>query len=135
MSDCLLCQIIAGNVPAEVVHEAPGALAFLDAFPAAPGHVLVVPRVHAPSLLDLPDSAVGDLFLSVKAVQAKVARALRPMGQNLGWNDGRPSGQHVLHLHVHILPRFSDGGRGIQALGTGCDRADLASLAAIIRAA
>ncbi|HTP51814.1 MAG TPA: HIT domain-containing protein [Anaeromyxobacteraceae bacterium] len=135
MSDCLFCQIAAGEVPAEVVLESPGALAFLDAFPAARGHVLVIPRVHAESLLDLPDSSVGDLFLSVKATQAMVAKALRPLGMNVGWNHGRPCGQHVLHLHVHVLPRFADGGRGVQALGSGGDRSEMAALAAAIRSA
>jgi histidine triad (HIT) family protein len=120
---------------AEVVHQAPGAVAFLDAFPAARGHVLVVPRSHAPTLLDLDDAAVGDLFGAVKAVQRKVEAALHPVAFNIGWNHGRAAGQHVFHLHVHVLPRFSEGGRGVQALGTGGDRAELAALAAAIRAA
>jgi histidine triad (HIT) family protein len=135
MSDCLFCQIIAGTVAAEVVHESPGAFAFLDAFPAARGHVLVVPRFHAPKLLDLPDPAIGDLFTAVKVVQGKLERALRPLGMNVGWNHGKPCGQHVFHLHVHVLPRFSEGGRGVQALGTGGDRSELPRLAAAIRAA
>lgn len=102
-------------------------------FPAARGHVLVVPRAHAPTLLDLDDAAVADLFLAVKAVQAKVQGALRPEGMNVGWNHGRAAGQHVHHLHVHVIPRFEGGGRGIQVMGTGGDRADLPAVAAAIR--
>jgi histidine triad (HIT) family protein len=135
MESCLFCRIASGAAAAELVHEAPGAVAFLDVHPAAPGHVLVVPRAHAPTLLDLEDAAVGDLFLAVKAVQRKVLAALRPAGFNVGWNHGRAAGQHVLHLHVHVLPRHADGGRGVQSLGAGGDRGKLAELAAAIRGA
>ncbi len=135
MADCIFCEILAGRIPAATVHETPHALAFLDVFPAARGHVLVVPRIHAPTLLDLDDAVVGDLFLAVKAVQGKVQRALSPKGMNVGWNHGLPAGQHVHHLHVHVLPRYEDGGRGIQVMGTGGDRNELPALAAAIRAA
>lgn len=134
MDDCPFCQIAAGKLTAEVVHESPGALAFLDVFPAARGHVLVVPRIHAPTLLELDDGAVGELFQTVKEVQRKVQAALRPLGFNLGWNHGRSAGQHVLHLHVHVLPRYAEGGRGVQSVGSGGDRRDLAAVAAAIRA-
>ena len=135
MSDCIFCEILAGRIAAEVVHESPGAVAFLDVFPAARGHVLVVPRGHAPTLLDLDDAAVGDLFLAVKAVQAKVQRALQPVGMNLGWNHGRAAGQHVHHLHVHVIPRYEDGGRGIQVMGTGGELSQVPMVAAAIRQA
>ena len=135
MADCIFCEILAGRVAAEVVHESSKALAFLDVFPAARGHVLVVPRAHVPTLLDLGDAAVGDLFLAVKAVQAKVQRALGPAGMNVGWNHGLAAGQHVHHLHVHVIPRFEDGGRGIQMMGSGGDRAELPAVAAAIRSA
>ncbi len=135
MPDCIFCEILAGRIAAEVVHETPGAVAFLDVFPAARGHVLVVPRIHAPTLLDLAGAAVGDLFLAVKAVQAKILRALQPVGMNVGWNHGRAAGQHVHHLHIHVIPRFEDGGRGIQVMGTGGDRAELPTVAAAIRKA
>jgi histidine triad (HIT) family protein len=135
MNDCLFCRIVEGKVPAAVVHESPGAVAFLDAFPATRGHVLVVPRLHAPTLLDLDESVIGELFKTVSEVQRKVQKALQPLGMNVGWNHGKPAGQHVFHLHVHILPRFQEGGRGIQALGAGGDRGELAVLAGLIREA
>jgi histidine triad (HIT) family protein len=135
MERCPFCRIAAGEVAAELVHEAPGAIAFLDAHPSARGHVLVVPRAHAPTLLDLDDAAVGDLFRAVKDVQRKVLAALRPAGFNVGWNHGRAAGQAVLHLHVHVLPRYGEPGRGVQSLGPGGDRGRLAELAAAIRGA
>jgi len=133
MTDCLFCKIASGAQVAEIVHRDPGAIAFLDVFPAARGHVLVVPRAHAETLLDLEDAAVGDLFRTVKAVMGKVRAALSPMGFNVGWNHGRAAGQHVFHLHVHLIPRYAEGGRGVQAVGAGGDRQELEAVAAAIR--
>jgi histidine triad (HIT) family protein len=132
---CLFCRIAAGSVPGELVYEDPATIAFLDVHPAARGHVLVVPRAHAGTLLDLEDDAVADLFRAVKAVQRRIDAALRPLGFNVGWNHGPAAGQVVPHLHVHVLPRYADGGRGIQLLGAGGDRGELASVAAAIRGA
>ncbi len=135
MADCIFCRIVAGTVPAEVVFEAPGAVAFLDASPSARGHTLVVPRAHAPTLLELDDDGVADLFRAVKAVTRKIRDALEPVAFNIGWNHGRAAGQHVFHLHVHIIPRYGEGGRGIQALGAGGERGGLSEAATAIRSA
>ncbi len=135
MADCLFCRIVSGELPAELVHQTPGAIAFLDRTPAARGHVMIVPRAHAPSLLELDDAAVGDLFLTVKEVMRRVDAALHPAGMNVGWNHGRAAGQHVFHLHVHVIPRHTPGGRGIQAMGEGADGTPLAEVAAALRQA
>ena len=135
MADCLFCRIAAGEAAAEIVYQDPGAVAFLDAHPAARGHVLVVPRRHAPTLLELDDAAIGDLFRAVKAVQARVHLSLQPRGFNVGWNHGRAAGQFVSHLHVHIIPRYGLLGRGVQVLGDGADRKENGKVAAAIRAA
>lgn len=135
MDDCIFCKVCSGEIRANVVHEASGAVAFLDKFPTARGHTLVVPRWHAPTLLDLPDEHVAGLFRAVKEVQGKLARALDPVAFNVGWNHGRAAGQHVYHLHVHLLPRYGAGGRGVQALGEGAEPADLAAVAEAIRKA
>jgi histidine triad (HIT) family protein len=134
MAQCLFCEIVAGRIPAQVVHDGPGGVAFLDRVPAARGHTLVVPRIHAATLDDLPGDAVGDFFRTVQEVTRKIGAALAPVAYNIGWNHGAAAGQHVFHLHVHILPRYQPGGRGIQALGAG-GGGDLAGIAAAIRAA
>lgn len=133
MAGCIFCQIAAGSMKAEVVYDSPDAIAFLDRFPAARGHTMVIPKVHASTLLELDDGAVGGLFLAVKTVLRKVNDALRPTAFHVGWNHGAAAGQHVFHLHVHILPRFGEGGRGIQLLGEGAAGTDVAEAAALIR--
>ena len=134
MNDCLFCRIIARQSAAERVYESEGAVAFLDVMPAATGHTLVVPRAHAPTLTELDDESIGQLFRAVKTVMTKLGKVLHPNAFHVGWNHGFAAGQHVFHLHVHVLPRRQPGA-GIQALGEGGPRGDLAALAALIRAA
>jgi len=133
--DCLFCQIVAGARPAEIVLESASTIAFLDRFPVAPGHTLVLPRQHASTLLQLDDGAAGALFGSVVEVVERLTEALHPAGFNVGWNHGAAAGQHVFHLHVHVLPRFRDGGCGVQAVGEGPPGAPLEEIAGIIRGA
>jgi len=135
MSGCIFCKIVAGELGATVVHETPEAVAFLDKYPVARGHVVVVPRAHAETLVQLDDAAVGGLFRAVKEVVRKVEQALRPRAMNVGWNHGAEAGQVVPHLHVHVLPRHGAAGRGIQVMGEGTDRVDFAALGAAIRGA
>jgi histidine triad (HIT) family protein len=135
MDDCIFCKVVSGELQANLVYESPGAVAFLDKHPSARGHTLVIPRHHAPTLLDLPDENVEGLFRAVKEVQAKVARALEPNAFHVGWNHGRAAGQHVFHLHVHVLPHYGSPGYGIQAMGEGAARMDLAAVAEAIRKA
>ena len=132
MHDCLFCRIVAGESAAERVYESEGAVAFLDVMPAARGHTLVVPKVHAATLTDLDDESVGQLFRAVKTVMTKLDKALHPSAFHVGWNHGSAAGQHVFHLHVHVLPR-QKGGAGIQALGEGGARGDLSAIASLIR--
>jgi histidine triad (HIT) family protein len=127
---CVFCEIAAGRAKAEVVHESADAIAFLDRYPAARAHVVVIPKAHAETLPELPDGAVGGLFLAVKAVQRKIAAALRPAAMHVGWNHGRDAGQTVNHLHVHVLPRWSPA-RGVQRLGEGAAQASPADAEAI----
>ena len=134
MSDCIFCRIAAGTVKAEVVHETPEAIAFLDKFPAAKGHVVVIPRTHSVTLPDLDDAAIAGVFRAVKDVMRKVTAALAPAGMNVGWNHGRAAGQVVDHLHVHVLPRWTQG-RGIQVMGERTGEANAAELAQAIRGA
>lgn len=134
MSECIFCKIVAGELGAETVLETEDAVAFLDRYPAARGHVVVIPRIHAATLPELPDEAVGGLFRAVKTAMRKVSDALRPVGMHVGWNHGKGAGQHVFHLHVHLLPRQQPG-RGVQLLGEGAEPGSLAELAAAIRSA
>ena len=108
MKECVFCGIVAGEVPAEVVFADEVALAFLDARPLFPGHVLVVPRGHMEVLSDLKPEWVGPFFGVVQRVTGAVERAMAAEGSFVAMNN-RVS-QSVPHLHVHVVPRRKKDG-------------------------
>ena len=117
MPDCLFCKIVDKKIPAKVIYENDSVVAFLDIMPRAVGHALVIPKMHAPTLLDLPEEKVSELFAAVKRVDAMLVKALALEGVTIGINQGEASGQEVKHLHVHLLPRWqNDGGGAIQSV-------------------
>ena len=117
MDQCLFCRIVSGAIPAAVIRTDASTVAFLDVNPRAPGHTVVVPRAHAETILDLPEEAVGPLFLAVRAVAEDLRRSLTPDGFTIGINHGRAAGQAVDHLHVHVVPRWqTDGGGSLHSV-------------------
>lgn len=105
---CVFCSIVRGETPADVVLESDELLAFLDHRPLFPGHVLLVPRVHHETLVDLPRGRVEPLFLAAQRLAAAVERALGAEGTFVALNN-RVS-QSVPHLHVHVVPRRKGDG-------------------------
>jgi histidine triad (HIT) family protein len=103
VSACVFCEIVAQRVPASLVLSEPDVLAFLDHRPLLPGHVLVIPRTHYPTLNDLPVDAVGPYFATVQRLAGAVERALEADGSFVGANI--KISQSVPHLHVHVVPR------------------------------
>lgn len=110
--DCLFCKIIKKEIPAEIIYEDDQSLAILDVNPRAPGHSMVMPKIHSQTILDLPENKLGLLFETVKKVASLIQNGLKPEGFTIGINHGRISGQVIDHLHVHIIPRFKDDGGG-----------------------
>ena len=135
MSDsCLFCRIVQGDEAASFVHEDDLVVAFMDIAPANPGHVLVIPRLHATYLADLRDGEGGRLFEVAEAVAAAVrAGPFRCEGINLFLADGEAAGQEVFHVHLHVIPRFAGDAVVIQADQRPRPRAELDGAAADIR--
>ena len=107
--NCLFCKIVAGEIPAALVHEDARAVAFRDTNPQAPTHVLVIPRAHIESLNDAA-RADEPLLGHLLRVAARVANqeGLSETGYRTVVNTGPDAGQSVLHVHVHLL-----GGRSL----------------------
>ncbi len=101
---CLLCRIVAGEIPATMVHEDDLVVAIRDIAPRAPTHVLVLPREHIASAADLTE-AHGPLLGRLFAVAADLARAegLVERGYRITTNVGTWGGQSVPHLHLHLM--------------------------------
>ncbi len=106
MSDCLFCGIVAGDVPSDVVHETETTVAFKDINPAAPVHVLVVPRRHIEdaSAIGAEDGPVlADMLMAARAVAEAAGMAAPDRGYRLIFNVGPHALNSVPHLHLHVL--------------------------------
>ena len=103
-NDCLFCRIVAGEIPATVVHETDTTLAFRDIDPKAPVHVLVIPKEHHPDVAAIANAdpaAAADLLAAAAAVAE--AEGLLADGYRLIFNSGAHGGQEVFHVHAHVL--------------------------------
>jgi histidine triad (HIT) family protein len=103
-ADCLFCKIVDKKIPAAIVHENEHVLAFRDIHPAAPTHVLVIPKAHIVGMHELTRAdiaTVGEVFLAARDVAEKLG--LPPSGYRVVVNNGPDAGQSVFHLHVHVI--------------------------------
>lgn len=107
-SACVFCAIVAGDVPANVVLDDDGVLAFLDTRPIFLGHVLVVPKKHVVTLPELPHDELEPLFARVQLLAAAVPVAMEAEGTFVAMNN--IVSQSVPHLHVHVVPRKKKDG-------------------------
>ena len=111
MEGCTFCSIVAGDVPAHVVLDDDGFLAFLDVRPLFHGHTLLVPRDHHETLADLPDELVEPMFTRAQRLSRAMEDVLGAAGSFVAMNN--KVSQSVPHLHVHVVPRNrKDGLKG-----------------------
>ncbi len=104
MKECIFCEIINGRMPADFVYEDDEIVAFRDINPQAPVHILVVPRKHYSTLLDLKSEDVelaGKMILVANEVAKKFN--IHNRGYRLVFNCNREAGQSIYHLHLHLL--------------------------------
>lgn len=111
MSDnCIFCRIIRGEIPSTKVYEDESTYAFKDIHPAAPVHVLVVPKRHIDSLEALKESDDADVAAIHRAIQKVAAiTGIRDRGYRVIINCGPEAGQTVFHLHYHVLGGMNMG--------------------------
>lgn len=126
-ADCIFCAIAAGEMDAQRVYEDERLLVFMDAFPAAEGHLLLVPKRHA---TDIFETEVDDLRALI-ALSRDVAHAIRselaPDGIGVYQLNGAAAGQTVFHYHMHLIPRKQGEPIGMH----GRERADPEALARV----
>jgi histidine triad (HIT) family protein len=106
LEDCIFCKIIGRKTPSTIVYEDEDSVAFLDIYPINPAHTLVVPKKHYPTMLEMPPSEVGQLFVVVAKVARAVGKASKADGISIGQSNGAAASQDVFHMHVHVIPRF-----------------------------
>lgn len=99
---CPFCALSSDRIRIEGKH----ALVIDDGFPISPGHALIVPRRHVASLFELEERESGELFELLARARSCLLKEQQPDGFNIGINDGVAAGQTVMHLHVHLIPRY-----------------------------
>lgn len=132
----LFAKILRGEIPAVKVYEDDEVLAFMDIFPQARGHMLVVPKkVKARNFLELPANRVAPLMERVHRLTIAAEKGLKPDGITVTQFNGEDAGQTIFHLHFHIIPRYA----GVRLAGHGhgnkADIAELQKIAAEVAAA
>jgi histidine triad (HIT) family protein len=115
MANCTFCDILTGRLPASPVYQDEICSVFMDIRPVNPGHVLVIPKLHAASLAELDENTGGHLFAVGQRVAAALRRSgIRCEGINFFLADGESAGQEIFHVHLHIFPRYDGDGFGLQ---------------------
>ena len=108
--DCIFCKIISGKIPTRIIKETLHSIAFLDAFPLAKGHTLVIPKNHHIKIQDMSEQENSDLFSLVYQVLTKVDKLT---GATLvAIHNGKEAGQEIPHVHVHLVPRSTGDSAG-----------------------
>lgn len=116
--DCIFCKIIAKEIPCKILGESSTSISFLDAFPVAKGHVLVIPKNHHQKIQDMSNEENTDLFSLVHKMISKVDSIT---GATLvAVHNGKEAGQEIPHVHVHLVPRSSaDSASAIHSMFDG----------------
>lgn len=132
--DCIFCEIVAGQSPAEIVDQDEETVSFMDINPVNPGHVLTVPRRHVADIEDLSAAEFATLGSAAHAIVRRVRAALRPPGLDLFMANGREAGQTVFHAHIHAIPRWPGDGWTDPWTPAPGNPAEISEIAARLRA-
>lgn len=119
MSECIFCKLAQGK---EIhVAETEHLFAVWDKFPASKGHAMIIPKRHIVTMFEMSEDEGKEFPVILNKVKEAIESRYeneKPKGYNVGSNNGLSAGQIVMHLHIHVLPRYN-GGDGIQLLGNG----------------
>ena len=108
--DCIFCKIVSKEIPTKILVETDSCLGFLDAFPLAKGHALVIPKNHYEKIQNMPKELNIELFTMVHELISKIDSLT---GSTLvAVHNGKESGQEIPHVHVHIIPRSKTDSAG-----------------------
>ncbi len=103
MMTCPFCSIDQSKIILSNVH----ALAIYDGFPVSPGHTLVLPKCHVASFFELSKEVQAAMLDLLSEMRQILLSECNPDGFNIGVNDGASAGQTVMHMHLHLIPRYA----------------------------
>ncbi len=132
---CIFCQIVAGDMPGEVIDSDESTVAFMDINPATRGHALVVPRRHSADLMEIPDEDLSDTMLAAQRLARRISEVLEPAGFNILNSCGTAAWQTVSHFHIHVIPRYEDDPLKLPWVPGSGDEEEIAAVADELRQA
>ena len=113
-NDCIFCAILDGDIDAYKVYEDELFCVILDRFPKCLGHMLIMPKRHAPHVFDLNEEESQQLIPLTQKIATTMREVLNYEGLNLIQNNGPTAGQEVMHFHLHLIPRFDGDAMAVQ---------------------
>jgi len=135
MSDCVFCKIRDGQIPSTKIYEDERTLCIMDINPLNPGHCLVLIKAHAATIFDADPVDLQAAITTAKRVATVQQAALQPDGLNMLQANGPAAFQSVPHFHLHLIPRWTNDGKGFDWKLVPGDRDQIAKTADKLRAA
>ncbi|MFW9982376.1 MAG: HIT family protein [Candidatus Thorarchaeota archaeon] len=135
--NCIFCKIVRGEMPASIIFEDDICMAFMDVFPIAKGHSLLIPKKHFVNMFDVDDDVIAHLAVRLADLTRRVKNATGEEGVFNTVANGEGAGQDVPHLHFHVIPRSKTSPFGFRFppdyRNTMADREELEQMAKTIR--
>jgi diadenosine tetraphosphate (Ap4A) HIT family hydrolase len=103
ITPCPFCSLNISRIIASNSH----ALAIYDGFPVSAGHTLIIPKRHIASFFEMTEEEQGAMLDLLAVIRQRLVAESNPDGFNIGINDGAAAGQTVMHLHIHLIPRYA----------------------------
>ena len=114
---CIFCKIVRKEISTNFITENEQALAFLDAYPLAVGHTLIIPKTHYSKINEMNKACSEGLFDLLWKITEPLERSLNVNSSTIAIHNGREAGQEIPHVHIHVVPRaYGDGGGSIHSL-------------------
>ncbi len=126
--DCIFCQIVQGKAPCYKLYEDELSLVFLDIFPAAPGHLLIITKEHFSDIFEAKPEALARVASNSVKMASAIQQVVNPDGLGVYQLNKAAAGQTVFHYHMHLIPQFAGKNIGIHSKTAG-DPEQLAALA------
>ena len=130
---CIFCSICDGSIPSYKVYEDDYVIAFLDLSQTTKGHTLVVPKKHFDSILDVEANYLHKMMDAVNLLTNRYKERLGCVGFNIINNCGESAGQSVMHVHIHIIPRYKDDDFSINFTSNTPSEEDFSNLCLLLK--
>jgi histidine triad (HIT) family protein len=132
-ADCIFCQIVAGEIPAQIIEQDEHTLTFMDIAPATRGHALVIPKRHAIDLWEIDPDQLAAVATAAQRQALRARDRLGAAGVNLINSCGAAAWQTVFHFHMHVIPRYVGDPLQLPWIPAPGDLDDIAAAAAELR--